>query len=449
MPLISSDTLRKDARHIFDAALLAVDPEKAIHRYVKCTNHTLSVDQQTYDLETYKHIYVVGTGKAGGLMAVALESILADHLTGGVVNVKYDHTVPLKHIKLIEAAHPLPDDAGVQGTRKMAHLLDSLDEHDLVFCVLSGGGSALMPLPVSGVTLEEKQAVTGQLLACGATINEINTIRKHISQVKGGQLARLASPATIVSLILSDVIGDPLDVIASGPTVPDPSTFADCRLILKRYHLEDTLPSSVVQHLIEGEKGQAAETPKPEDAVFNRVQNVLIATGSQALEAARIEAERRGYHPMILSSSIDGETREIARVYAAIAREIHTSSQPVSPPACIISGGETTVTLFGKGKGGRNQEFVLAAAPGIKDLDQTVVFSAGTDGTDGPTDAAGAIADGFTMERAEQGGLNAEAYLNDNDAYHFFQALDDLIITGPTNTNVMDLRLLLVGPRAV
>lgn len=405
----------------------------------------LSVDQQAYDLKAFRHIYVVGAGKAGGLMAAALESILGDRLTGGVVNVKYGHTVPVHRIELIEAGHPIPDDAGVQGAARIVRLLESLDEEDLVFCVLSGGGSALMPLPVAGITLEEKQAVTGHMLDCGATINQMNTVRKHISQMKGGHLARLASPATVISLILSDVIGDPLDVIASGPTVPDPSTFADCRAIMTRYQLENTIPASVIRHMQEGEEGRNPETPKPGDPVFKCVQNVLIATSRQALEAARTEAEHRGYHPLILSSSIDGETREIARVYAAIAREIRTSGHPVPPPACIISGGETTVTIRGKGKGGRNQEFVLAAAPGIGGLDQTVVFSAGTDGTDGPTDAAGAIADGLTIARAQQAGLDAESYLNENDAYHFFETLNDLIITGPTNTNVMDLRLLLVA----
>lgn len=405
----------------------------------------LSVDQQAYDLKAFRHIYVVGAGKAGGLMAAALESILGDRLTGGVVNVKYGHTVPVHRIELIEAGHPIPDDAGVQGAARIVRLLESLDEEDLVFCVLSGGGSALMPLPVAGITLEEKQAVTGHMLDCGATINQMNTVRKHISQMKGGHLARLASPATVISLILSDVIGDPLDVIASGPTVPDPSTFADCRAIMTRHQLENTIPASVIRHMQEGEEGRNPETPKPGDPVFKCVQNVLIATSRQALEAARTEAEHRGYHPLILSSSIDGETREIARVYAAIAREIRTSGHPVPPPACIISGGETTVTIRGKGKGGRNQEFVLAAAPGIGGLDQTVVFSAGTDGTDGPTDAAGAIADGLTIARAQQAGLDAESYLNENDAYHFFETLNDLIITGPTNTNVMDLRLLLVA----
>lgn len=407
--------------------------------------NSLNIGGSSWDLDLFDGIYVVGAGKAGAMMARAMESILGDRLTGGAVNVKYGHTAPLTRVELIEAGHPIPDAAGVEGTERIVELLERLGEDDLVFCLLSGGGSALMPLPAEGVTPAEKQAVTGRLLQCGATINEINTIRKHISRVKGGRMARLASPAHVVGLVLSDVIGDPLDVIASGPTVPDESTYADCRTILGKYGLQDELPSSVVRYLDAGLKGTEPETPGPGDPVFDRTLNVMIANNRQALDAARMEAETRGYNALVLSSSIDGETREIARVYSAMAREIVRHGDPVRSPACVISGGETTVTLKGAGKGGRNQEFVLAAAAGIDGLERTVVFSAGTDGTDGPTDAAGAVADGRTLARAAGEGLAAAACLDDNDAYHFFEPLGDLVITGPTHTNVMDLRLLLVG----
>ena len=430
---------------MFDAALRAVDPAAATMRHVVREGNNLQIGGISCDLDRFDGIYVVGAGKAGAMMAGAMESILGDRLAGGVVNVKYGHTVPLQRVELIEAGHPIPDAAGVEGTAKIAGLLERLGEDDLVFCLLSGGGSALMPLPADGVTLEEKQAVTGRLLRCGATINEINTIRKHISRVKGGRLARLASPARLVNLVLSDVIGDPLDVIASGPTVPDESTYSDCRAILERYGLKDDLPPSVIRHLDAGMKGAEPETPGPGDPVFDRTQNVMIANTRQALDTARTEAEKRGYNALVLSSSIDGETREIARVYSALAREIARHGDPVPGPACVISGGETTVTLRGGGKGGRNQEFVLAAATGIGGMERTVVFSAGTDGTDGPTDAAGAVADGQTLERAAEKGLDADACLDDNDAYHFFEPLGDLVMTGPTHTNVMDLRLLLVG----
>ena len=443
--VMSTADLRTDARYMFDAALRAADPAAATMRHVVRDGNCLNIGGVPCDLDLFDGIYVVGAGKAGAMMAGAMESILGDRLAGGAVNVKYGHTTPLRRVELVEAGHPLPDAAGVEGTAKIAGLLERLGEDDLVFCLLSGGGSALMPLPVEGVTLAEKQAVTGRLLQCGATINEINTIRKHISRVKGGQLARLASPARMVSLVLSDVIGDPLDVIASGPTVPDESTYSDCRAILKRFHLEHELPPSVIRHLDAGMEGTEPETPGPGDPVFNRTQNVMIANNRQALDTARNEAEKRGYNTLVLSSSIDGETREIARVYSAMAREIAQHGDPVRSPACVISGGETTVTLKGGGKGGRNQEFVLAAAAGIEGLERTVVFSAGTDGTDGPTDAAGAVADGQTLARAAEKGLAADACLDDNDAYHFFEPLGDLVMTGPTHTNVMDLRLLLVG----
>jgi hydroxypyruvate reductase len=284
-----------------------------------------------------------------------------------------------------------------------------------------------MPLPVPGLSLAEKQAVTKALLASGANMQEINAVRKHISQIKGGQLARLASPAAVESLLLSDVIGDNLDVIGSGPTAPDASTIADARAVLARYCIAGDLPFR--------------ETPKPNDPLFARVRNTVIGSNRLALVAARQRARALGYRTLILSSEIEGETREIARMHAAIAREILHTGHPAKPPACIITGGETTVVLQGAGLGGRNQEFVLAAALDIAGLDRVVVFSAGTDGTDGPTDAAGAIADGATLARNP----DARRYLDANDSYHYFQPLDDLIVTGPTNTNVMDVRLILVG----
>jgi hydroxypyruvate reductase len=440
-----SASLRHAAHAIFSDALKAVDPGEAVRRAVVRQGDALRVDGRLYDLNAFRRMYVVGTGKAGALMAAALEGVLGDRLAGGAVNVKYGHVAPVARVELIEAGHPIPDEAGVAGAQKITALLAALGADDLVFCVISGGGSALMPLPVAGVDLAEKQAVTQRLLACGASIHEINTVRKHISRLKGGQLARLAHPATVISLVLSDVVGDPLDVIASGPTVPDTSTFADCHRIIERYALAEHLPASVMRHLRAGLEGRIPETPKPGDPLFERVQNVLVATNIQALEAAKKTAERLGFHTLILSSVIEGETREIARLYPALAKEIRKTGHPVPAPACIVSGGETTVTLERQGKGGRNQEFVLSAARGIDGMEAVVVFSAGTDGTDGPTDAAGAIADGATVRRAAERGLDAERFLNEHDAYHFFQPLGDLVVTGPTNTNVMDLRLLVVG----
>jgi hydroxypyruvate reductase len=420
--------LRRHALTIFRAALAAADPAVAVARYLSRRK-----------LDRYRRVYVLGAGKAGASMARAAERILGRRIAAGLINVKYGHTVPLRRIELNECGHPVPDEAGARGAARIADLAASAGPDDLVLCLISGGGSALLPLPAEGITLEEKQATTRQLLACGANIHEINALRKHISRIKGGQLARLAAPAAVESLLLSDVIGDNLDVIGSGPTAPDASTFADVQTIVAKYKLK--LPASVREHLALGLRGEIPETPKPGDPLFDRVRNTVIGSNRLALEAAAKAARKLGYRTLILSSEIQGETREIARMHAAIAAEIRRTGHPIKPPACIITGGETTVTLRGQGLGGRNQEFVLAAAIDIACLDNVLIFSAGTDGTDGPTDAAGAIADGRTLSRNP----DAPRYLESNDSYHYFEPLGDLIKTGPTNTNVMDVRLILVA----
>jgi hydroxypyruvate reductase len=439
------DELRKAARRIFDAAVRAVDPAEAVRRHVRREDSRLRIGQETLDLGGVHQIVVVGCGKAAAPMAAAVEDVLGDRISRGVVVTKYGHVQPTRMVRIHEAGHPVPDDAGIKGAEAILDHVRGLGPKDLVLVLISGGGSALTPAPVDGISLSEKQALTKSLLACGADIREINTLRKHISRVKGGQLARVAQPARVVALILSDIVGDPLDAIASGPTVPDPTTFADALRILDKYRIRGEVPATVRARLEAGARGEVPETPKPDDPLFARVHNLIVGSNIQALEAARSEAHALGLTPMILSSSIEGETREIARMHAALAREIRTSGNPVTPPACLISGGETTVTLRGTGKGGRNQEFVLAAALDIAGLPGTVILSAGTDGTDGPTDAAGAIADGETCSRALALGLNPRAALDGNDAYPFFEKLGDLILTGPTNTNVMDVRLVLVG----
>jgi hydroxypyruvate reductase len=391
------------------------------------------------NVDRYDNVYVVGAGKAGASMAQAAERVLGKRITTGLINVKYGHTAKLRRIELNECGHPVPDEAGVNGAARIAAIAESAGANDLVLCLISGGGSALMPLPAEGITLREKQETTRQLLACGANIHEMNALRKHISRIKGGQLARLAAPATIESLLLSDVIGDNLDVIGSGPTAPDASTFAEVAAILAKYKI--SLPASVRERIDRGLRGEIPETPKPGDPLFARAGNTVIGSNRLALDAAARTARELGYRTLILASEIQGETRDVARMHAAIAREIVQTGRPVKPPACIITGGETTVTLRGQGLGGRNQEFVLAAAIDIAGLDNVVVFSAGTDGTDGPTDAAGAIADGGTLSRQP----DAQRYLDANDSYHYFEALGDLVKTGPTNTNVMDVRIILVG----
>jgi len=427
---MSTRTLRRQALAIFRAALRAADPAEAVERHLRSRN-----------LGRYRNIYVVGAGKAGAAMARATERVLGKRITAGLINVKYGHVAKLRRIELNECGHPVPDAQGVAGATLIASLAESAGPDDLVVCLISGGGSALLPLPAPPVTLEDKQATTRLLLACGANIHEINTLRKHISRIKGGQLARLAAPATVEALLLSDVIGDNLDVIGSGPTAPDASTFADAARILDRYGIAGRVPAPVRERIERGMSGEIPETPKPSDPLFARVRNTVVGSNRLALEAAARHARSLGFRTLVLSSVIEGETREIARMHAAIAREIVEAGRPLKPPACIITGGETTVTLKGSGLGGRNQEFALAAAIDIQGLPRTVVFSAGTDGTDGPTDAAGAVADGDTLRRNP----DAARYLEQNDSYHYFESLGDLVITGPTNTNVADVRLVLVG----
>jgi len=425
-----SRLLRRQALSIFKAALAAADPVEPVQRHLRGR-----------DFSRFRHIYVVGAGKAGASMAMAAERALGRRITAGLVNVKYGATAKLRRIELNPCGHPLPDEAGVAGSTRIAQIAAQAGEGDLVLCLISGGGSALLPLPAEAVTLAEKQAATQLLLACGATIHEFNCVRKHLSRIKGGQLARLAAPAAVEALLLSDVIGDDLDVIGSGPTAPDGSTFADAFAILQKFALLERVPASVRQRIECGVRGELPETPKAGDPLFRRVRNVLVGNNRLALDAAAKRARQLGFRTLVLSSGIQGETREIARMHAAIAREIVSTARPVKAPACIVTGGETTVTLRGDGLGGRNQEFVLAAALEIAGLKNVVVLSAGTDGSDGPTDAAGAIADGDTLRRNPEG----RRYLDHNDSYRYFQPLNDLVITGPTGTNVMDVRILLVG----
>ena len=439
-------SLRADALKIFRQALKAVDPEKILSEHLSIRKNVLRIEKKTYPLDQFERIFVAGTGKASAPMAANLERILGTRISRGWVNVKYGHGRKLKRIHIHEAGHPLPDPKGLEGSQEIARLLSNLSEKDLVLFLISGGGSALLPMPVPGITLEEKQKVTQLLLRCGATIQEINTLRKHLSLLKGGGLAKLAYPATLISLVLSDVIGDPLDAIASGPTVPDPTTFLDCARILEKFNLWEEIPPAVAQHIREGVKGNREETLKAGHAAFARVQNCIVGNNLLAMRAAQKKARELGYRTLTLSSLIEGETREVAKVHAAIAKEAIRSHHPLPPPACILSGGETTVTLKGQGKGGRNQEFSLAAALEIDGWDHLVILSAGTDGTDGPTDAAGAFADGGTIKRGKELSLDARAFLNENDSYSFFERLDDLLITGPTGTNVMDLRIMLIQP---
>jgi len=376
-------------------------------------------------------------------MAMAAQRALGGRIAAGWVNVKNGSGRSRRPSRIVlhECGHPVPDERGIAGAERIAEIVHSAGRNDLVLCLISGGASALLPLPAPPITLEEKQETTRLLLASGADIHEINTLRKHISRIKGGELARLAWPARVESLLLSDVIGDDPGVIGSGPTAPDASTFGDALRILDRYRIRKRVPASVRARIEQGARGEIPETLKPGDPILARVRNTVIGSNRLALAAAARRARELGFRMMVLASEIQGETREVARMHAAIAREICRIGQPLRPPACVISGGETTVTLHGRGLGGRNQEFVLAAAMDIAGLPETVIFSAGTDGTDGPTDAAGAIADGATLSRKP----NAGEYLANNDSYYYFETLGDLVKTGPTHTNVMDVHLILIG----
>jgi hydroxypyruvate reductase len=441
--------MKRMAKVIFSRAVSAVDPAQRLKDMIRIEKGRLLIktvedSEKVFHLDAFKKIFLIGTGKASASMAQAIERIFGDRITKGIITTKYGHILPLEKTEWIECGHPLPDQKGLEGARKVQALLKESGPGDLVIFLLSGGGSALLPLPAEGITLEEKQQVTQFLLDCGADIKEINTIRKHISQIKGGWLARWAFPSAVIGLILSDVVGDPLDVIGSGPTVPDVSTFEEAWDIFKKYDLIGRIPSSIRNHLLRGKEGKVEETPKPGEKTFKKVYNYLIGSNILALRAAETEASSLGLNTLILSSSIVGDTREAARFHAAIAKEVIFSGNPLPRPACIISGGETTVTVKGHGRGGRNQEFALAGALEINGLEKVVLLSGGTDGTDGPTDASGAVADHTTVRRARAAGLDPKAHLEKNDAYPFFQRLGDLLITGPTHTNVMDVRILLV-----
>jgi glycerate 2-kinase len=403
-------------------------------RHLRLDKNVLVAGGERYRLSAFRNVYIIGAGKASAQMARAVERLLGARVTDGLINVKDGHGAKLQRVQINECGHPIPDRRGVAGARRIAEIARQAGPDDLVVALISGGASALLPLPAPPITLAEKQKTTRLLLHCGASIHEINCVRKHMSLIKGGQLARLAYPATLLTLILSDVIGDDMDVIGSGPTVPDGSTFADARAILEKYRIPDLLPLA------------AKETPKPGDKIFEKTRNVIVGSNALAVDAAAEEARRLGFHTLVLSTFIEGEAREVARVHAAIAKEIHASGRPVSRPACVISGGETTVTIRGKGLGGRNQEFALAAAIDIAGLgNNMLILSGGTDGTDGPTDATGAVADGTTLARGQALGLDADAYLRNNDSYRFFEATGDLIKTGPTGTNVADIHLILVN----
>lgn len=453
-------TLRTCLTHIFQAGLNRVDPQQMILDRTTLSGDRLYIemgtDQIELDLSGFRQIIVIGAGKATAPMAQAMETILGDRINCGLIVVKYGHALPLTIIETVEAGHPEPDENGARGTRHILELADQADEATLVIGLVSGGGSALLPLPLDGTTygvpiqlsLEDKRQTTQALLACGAAIQEINCVRKHLSGIKGGRLLSHLAPGRSLNFILSDVVGDDLSSIASGITAPDPTSYADALAVIKKYSIADQVPGAVVRALELGNAGRLPETLKPDDPAAALAQNLLIGTNRSALDAASEDARRLGFTPVRLTSRITGEAGEVARFLAAIALDTANHGMLTKRPACVLSGGEPTVTLRGSGKGGRNQEMALAFLSEMAktpDLFHRVCFlSAATDGNDGPTDAAGAFADLDLLNQARLKGLDLEAYLKNNDAYHFFKQIGGLLKTGPTNTNVCDLHAILL-----
>lgn len=423
---------------IFYHALQAVLPYEKVKE--RCRDILLSYEQGKFN-----RLIVIGFGKAACPMAKAMEDFSLDLLGTGIVITKYNHCnkYNLEKIKVFEAAHPVPDENGLKGTDAIIRLLKSADEYTLVVCLISGGGSALLISPYEGVGLNDKQKITELLLKAGANIQELNTVRKHISRVKGGRFAEIAYPARIISLILSDVIGDRLDVIASGPTSPDETTFQDALSVLEKYNLTKIASSPIIDMIQKGMHGLISETPKKGNPIFKRVENIIIGSNTIALAAAKKKAEELGFDAEIVSAEITGEAKEVGKWLAKKAIEVKNKKSS-GRSVCLISGGETTVTVKGDGLGGRNMELALSFALEIEGIDGITLLSAGTDGTDGPTDAAGAIVNGETIRKAKFLGIDAEEYLKNNDSYHFFERIECLFVTGPTGTNVMDIQIVVI-----
>jgi glycerate 2-kinase len=454
--LAADPSRRGQILSILEAALRAVDPGEALRRSLRRQGNELVANDTHYSLDFFRRVFVIGFGKAAAPMGQAAAEILGDRLTAGVLVTKIGHgrthTGLPQGLTLLEAAHPLPDAAGVAAARRIADLARQATADDLILCLISGGGSALLPLPAGSLTLADLQATTAALLRCGATIDEINTLRKHLSQVAGGQMARLAAPATMLSLVLSDVVGSPLDVIASGPTVPDRSSWADAWAVVERHGVQAALPDGVVERLRAGLAGQLADTPKPGDPAFASTQTLVIGDNAIAAQAAQQRAAELGFNARVLTTFLEGEAREVAKVAVALGREIVAHSRPIAAPACLILGGETTVTLRGQGKGGRNQELALAAAlmlDRLPEKQQVVVVSLASDGTDGPTNSAGGMVDGTSVDRGRAIGLDAGRHLADNNSNPYLAAVGDLLVTGPTLTNVNDLVFVFVWPEDV
>jgi len=434
---------RQIAVDIFMAGVESVKPDKLIRNFISWSEKKLVIKNQVFDLSAVQNIYVVGAGKASALMAQSLESVLGSAITGGHIVTKFGHSVPLQYIGVSEAGHPIPDENGLKGTAQIIEFAQKADENDLVICLISGGGSALLTDVPENCTLDNLASLNDLLLKSGADIKEINCVRKHLSKIKGGQLAKIASPAIVISLILSDVIGDPIDVIASGPTAIDESTFDDAMDVLKRYKLSSKIAPSILKIINDGIQGKRGETLKKEELATNKVYNFIIGNNMLALHAAKTMAENLGFYTQIETSTLSGNVEDVASMLVETA--IRYRDEHKGMKTCMLYGGEPTVKISGNGLGGRNQHLALICAKQLQKQTGITILSGGTDGTDGPTDAAGAIVDSETFNNGQSLNLDIEEYLLNCDSYNFFQQEGGLIITGPTQTNVMDIIVVLIG----
>ena len=434
---------RTVAEQIFLAGIDSVLPERLINKEMVLKDECLVIGHLNFSLEAIEKIYVIGAGKASAMMGAEVEKILGNRITEGHIVVKYGHSCKLKYIKVSEAGHQVPDSNGFNATRAILNIAEKADINDLVICLLSGGGSSLLPDYPEGSSYDDMIAVNDLLINSGACIQEINSVRKHLSLVKGGQLARAVYPATLVSLILSDVAGDPLDVIASGPTAPDPTTFQQALNVLEKFNILPSIPDGILKYLMDGVTGIRPETPKSSDPVFEKTCNLLIGTNRLALEAAKQKALEFNINPVIIDDQLQGDIWSVVEYIVETALKFQDDKSEIKP-VCLLFGGETTVKMTGKGKGGRNQHLALLSAILLQNHPGITILSSGTDGTDGPTDVAGAVVDSDTVPVALSKNIDPKKYLRDFDSYHFFKKTDGHIITGPTMTNVMDIIVVIV-----
>ena len=440
-----NEELRKDARELFDQAIKEADPRKCVLEHLDLKGERLRVGGESFNLSDFKSVYVVAFGKAASAMAAALEELLGERITEGIVVSNARSERAFRKMDFHLSSHPVPDEKSVEAAKKVVSLLEKSGEKDLVIFLISGGGSSILAMPSEGLTIEDKRAATQRLMLCGVDTYGLNTVRKKMSQIKGGGLLKKALPSQVITLILSDVVGDRLEFIASGPTVPDTTTYQDAWRVIEALELEHKIPPRVVVHLEKGRKKSVSPTMDREQYERSGATTIVVGNNHKAIVSMEKMAKKMGYNTLFLSSQISGEAREVAKVLAGISFDIKRFGRPVKKPACILFGGETTVNVMGRGRGGRNTETALSFCFEITGSKGIVGLFAGTDGIDGPTDAAGAICDGQSRLVARSMGISARDHLADNDSYSFFETLGDLIKTGSTGTNVMDVGVVLIA----